>query len=294
MPTSSTFRRCASDSYPSDGKVGEFGDVRRRHRAAILLAVRGGKTALEFDRTVLDSMAHELGLEVAKNLGDLVYSFKYRRALPDAIIATAPEGLEWRVSNVGRARYRFILGRQFRVEPDSSLAETKVLDSTPGIIAKYALSDEQALLAKLRYNRLIDIFNGVTCYSLQNHLRTSVKVETDSPETMQIETDEIYVGVDRRGAHYVFPARAKGSNDKIAIQQIEQDVLLCQQKFKELICVLIAAQFMAGDVIVLFSFESSEDGMRKGSQRHYRLVAKDQVSDADLKKYRERLDANDS
>lgn len=250
-----------------------------------------GKTALEFDRTELDSTARELGLDVAKNLGDLVYSFKFRRPLPDSILETAPEGLEWRVTNVGRARYRFLLGREFRVEPDATLAETKVLDATPGIIARYALSDEQALLAKLRYNRLIDIFTGVTCYSLQNHLRTSVQVEPESPETMQIETDEIYVGVDRRGAHYVFPVQAKGGNDKIAIQQIEQDVLLCQQKFKEMICIPIAAQFMAGDVIVLFSFESSDAGMRKSVERHYRLVAKDDVSDADLKTYRERLDA---
>lgn len=29
----------------------------------------------------------------------------------------------------------------------------KVPDSTPGLIVKYALSDEQALLAKARYNR---------------------------------------------------------------------------------------------------------------------------------------------
>jgi len=249
-----------------------------------------GKATLGFDRAEIDSMARELGLDVAKNLGDLVYSFKYRRPLPESILATAPAGREWRLTNSGRARYKFVLGSEFRVEPDTALAETKIPDATPAIIARYALSDEQALLAKLRYNRLIDIFTGVTCYSLQNHLRTSVLVEPGTSETMQIETDEVYVGVDRRGAHYVFPVQAKGGNDKIAIQQIEQDVLLCQQKFKELICVPIAAQFMAGDVIVLFAFERSDDGMRKSLERHYRLVAKEQVSDVDLKAYRERLD----
>ena len=54
------------------------------------------------------------------------------------------------------------------------LVQAKVPDATPGIVAQYALSDEQALLARVRYNRLIDIFTGVTCYSLQNHLRTTV------------------------------------------------------------------------------------------------------------------------
>ncbi len=274
---------------PRPAKAGMYAAVIER---LFFSRYEAGKTSLEFDRTELDSTARELGLDVAKNLGDLVYSFKYRRPLPDAILATAPEGLEWRITNVGRARYRFVLGRAFRVEPDATLTETKVPDATPGIIAKYALSDEQALLAKLRYNRLIDIFTGVTCYSLQNHLRTSIKVEAESDETMQIETDEIYVGVDRRGAHYVFPVQAKGGNDKIAIQQIEQDVVLCQQKFKELICVPIAAQFMAGEVIVLFAFEASDVGMRKSVERHYRLVAKEEVSDADLRSYSERLDTD--
>ncbi len=67
------------------------------------------------------------------------------------------------------------------------------------------MNDEQALLAKIRYNRLIDIFTGITCYSLQNHLRTTV------PNIGQVEIDEIYIGIDKRGAHYILPAQAKES-----------------------------------------------------------------------------------
>ena len=46
------------------------------------------------------------------------------------------------------------------------MAETKILDATPGVIARYALSDEQALLAILRYSRMVDIvarYIGVEC-----------------------------------------------------------------------------------------------------------------------------------
>jgi hypothetical protein len=103
------------------------------------------------------------------------------------------------------------------------LTQTKVPDATPGIVVRYSLNDEQALLAKVRYNRLIDIFTGVTCYSLQNHLRTTVA------DMGQVETDEIYVGVDRRGAQYVFPVQAKGGTDKLNIVQIEQDFALCRR-----------------------------------------------------------------
>ena len=61
-------------------------------------------------------------------------------------------------------------------------------DGTPEIIRGYALDDEQALLAIVRYNRLIDIFLSLTTYSLQNHLRTTVL------NIGQIEIDELYIG----------------------------------------------------------------------------------------------------
>lgn len=43
------------------------------------------------------------------------------------------------------------------------LRTIRLPDSTPGVIAKYAMFDEQALLARLRYNRLLDIFTGLAC-----------------------------------------------------------------------------------------------------------------------------------
>lgn len=60
------------------------------------------------------------------------------------------------------------------IEPDTMLATIKIPDGTPSIVKKYSASDEQALLTIVRYNRLIDTFLGITCYSLQNHLRTTV------------------------------------------------------------------------------------------------------------------------
>lgn len=143
----------------------------------------------------------------------------------------------------------------------------------------YASSDEQALLAKLRYNRLIDIFTGITCYSLQSHLRTVV------PGLGQVETDEIYVGLDRRGVHFVFPIQAKGGNDRLSIVQIEQDFALCAAKFPTLICRPIAAQFMRDDVIALFDFVTTDSGVAVSTEKHYRLVPPDELTADDLKAY---------
>jgi hypothetical protein len=243
---------------------------------------KSGMTELDFKREELISVSQSLGIPLPKNLGDLVYTFRYRSKMPEAIQKETPEGKAWIIRPTGQSKYRFVLIADNPLIPNQNLAETKVPDATPGIIAKYALSDEQALLAKLRYNRLIDVFTGITCYSLQNHLRTSV------PEMGQVETDEIYVGLDKRGAHYVLPVQAKGGTDMLNIVQIEQDFAICEHKFKNLICRPIGAQFIDDHVIVLFEFEQTAEGVRISAERHYRLVPAEDIGEADLKNYRER------
>jgi hypothetical protein len=159
--------------------------------------------------------------------------------------------------------------------------EIKIPDATPGIISIYARKEEQALLAKVRYNRLVDVFLGVACYSLQNHLRTQI------PGIGQVETDEIYVGVDKEGAHYAIPVQAKGGSDRHSIVQIEQDFELCGgEPFDKAICRPVAAQFIGDDRIALFAFRQDENGeARILLERHYRLVPPDQLSDAERAEY---------
>lgn len=129
---------------------------------------------------------------------------------------------------------------------------------------------------------MIDIFTGVACYSLQNHLRTNV------PRIGQIETDELYIGLDKKGVHYVFPVQAKGGNDLLSIVQIEQDIALCAAKFPSLVCRPIAAQFTEDDLIALFEFEEGKQGVAISSEKHYRLVPPEKMTAEDLKAYRER------
>ena len=194
--------------------------------------------------------------------------------------ALAPKGKEWIIRPAGRAIYRFALVPEWNLVPNALLSQIKIPDATPGVIEKYALSDEQALLAKLRYNRLIDIFSSVTCYSLQNHLRTSVA------GLGQVETDEIYIGIDRHGAHYLIPIQAKGGSDKLSVVQIEQDIALAAEKFPDLICRPMAAQFMGEGVIALFEFEIGELGVSVRTERHYRLVDSEELTPEDMSAYR--------
>lgn len=247
-----------------------------------LSGYREGDAEVCFNRADIESTANELGVTLPKNLGDLIYSFRYRALLPSVVQRTAPLDRMWIILPAGTAKYCFRLVRALAITPNHMLIETKVPDATPGIVAKYSFNDEQALLARLRYNRLIDIFTGVTCYSLQNHLRTTV------PEFGQVETDELYVGVDRRGAHHIFPVQAKGGTDRLGIVQIIQDFGLCRHRFPDLVCRPIAAQFLTYSTIALFEFAEIDDGIGIAAEKHYRLVPPDEVSRSDLEQYQTR------
>lgn len=247
-----------------------------------LMKFKAGVCEVEFEREDIERVARELRVRLPKNLGDLIYSFRYRTPLPNRVKSAAGKGRTWIIRAAGKARYRFALVPDRPLAPNSALTTTKVPDSTPGIIEKYALSDEQALLAKVRYNRLVDIFTGVACYSLQNHLRTTAR------GMGQVETDEIYVGLDKKGVQYAFPVQAKGGKDKLSIVQIEQDLALCGEKFPSLICRPIGAQFMANEVIALLEFERGAQGIGVASEKHYKLVPPEEVTEDDLRAYRER------
>lgn len=223
-----------------------------------------------------------LGVDLPKNLGDVIYSIRYRTPMPDTILATQPEGMTWRIEGAGRSRYVFKLGKTNRILPNTALVETNIPDATPEIITAYALSDEQALLAKVRYNRLIDIFLGIATYSLQNHLRTTVN------RIGQIEIDEIYVGIDRFGSQYVLPVQAKGGNDQISVVQAKQDMLCCAEKFPNLICRAISTQFVSDSSIAMFELTIENDEVLIVDERHYCLVPADQIHSSELTEYRKR------
>lgn len=238
-----------------------------------------GATVLPFARSDLETTAATLGIDLPKNLGDVVYSLRYRTPMPETILATQPDGMEWIIEGKGRALYAFKLASINRIVPNPNLVTVKIPDATPEIISAYSLTDEQALLAKVRYNRLIDIFLGLASYSLQNHLRTTVR------GVGQIEIDEIYVGIDRYGRQYVMPVQAKGGNDQLSVIQTKQDLLCCSEKFPNLICRAISTQFMANDLIALFELTVEDDHVKVIEEKHYRLVPSDMIFDSDLAAY---------
>lgn len=244
----------------------------RRHYAP-------GGTSFEFSREELPEEAAALGIDLPKNLGDVLYSFRYRVALPDAIAKTAPPEHEWLIRGAGAGKYRFMLARMSRIEPDPAMLPIKVPNATPEILLANAFDDEQALLAKIRYNRLVDLFLGITAHSLQNHLRTFV------PEVGQIELDEVYVGVDRRGRQFVVPVQAKVGRDQHGVVQTEQDMAFCAQRFPSLVCRPLSVHALKDGRIVMFELALHDEEVRILDQKHYLLVPSSEISADDLALY---------
>ncbi|MXX64128.1 MAG: hypothetical protein F4Z36_03485 [Acidimicrobiia bacterium] len=139
---------------------------------------RPGDQEVVFKRDDLIKAAEELGEARPKNLGDIIYSLRYRTALPENVQKAAPPNREWAIFPGGSAIYILRPVPFNLIEPRMGMRTIRLPDSTPGVIAKYVMSDEQALLAKLRYNRLLDVFTGLATYHLQSHLRTTITINS--------------------------------------------------------------------------------------------------------------------
>lgn len=233
---------------------------------------------ISFTRDDLVTASHELKIPRIKNLGDIPYSFRFRKELPDSIKKKAPSQLEWIILGSGIGKYEFRLASLGRLEPSTNRVRIKIPDATPEIVRHYAPgTDEQALLTRVRYNRLVDIFTGLTCYSIQNHLRTTVK------GIGQVEVDEIYVGLNRRGSHFVIPCQAKSKRDRFGLAQVIQDQELCSIRFPYAICKPVAIQFVSSDTVAMLELAVVEEDdvlhLRIVEEKHYDLVPSPEISE---------------
>lgn len=227
-----------------------------------------GGAGFEFPRVAITAAAVKLGVVLPKNLGDIVYAFRYRAEFPSAIRDLAPAGKKWIIAGAGRSKYLARIIDDVCVSPSEALAPIKMPDVTPPNIRAYAGSDEQQLLSRLRENELIGLFVGVKLWSHQNHLRTTVK------GIGQIEIDEIYLGIDKYGVQYVIPVQAKRNADKHGIVQTLQDIRYCKAQYPNHVCIPVSVQFIAeGNVIAMFRLaeDVEKDSIKVIEELHYVL-----------------------
>ena len=224
---------------------------------------------LPFTKGDIEHAIAELSLGIAtKNVPDIVYTYRSgRSALPDAITQLG----RWAIEGAGKGKYQFrLLQRSPYFDIPSDIEITKIPDATPDIVLKHQGSDEQALIARVRYNRLVDIFTSLTCYHLQSHFRTTVK------GIGQIEIDDLYIGIDANGEGFIIPIEAKiaSEKDRLGVIQVTQMVGLTRQNFSELAIRPIGIKEMPDGGYMMLEFTPDTDPNEVATKRYkrYRLV----------------------
>lgn len=273
-----------------------YGDVISR---VFELHYKPGRKRFDFARTDLLVVMKNMGLDltgdektVARNIGDIIYSFRFRRDFPETILKTAPVGKMWIILGRGDARYEFRLITEPKLAMDEALPISKLHDATPEIVGRFRLSDEQAVLARIRYNRLVDLFCRCVAHSLQNHLRTKVE------GVGQIEVDELYVAANRQGEHFVIPLQAKSEGDRVGVSQLLQDLEYCRTAHPDFRARPLAAQPVKRvidgeevEVIAMFEFgctvTDADVTITKLNERHFALLPANRVGREDFEKARE-------
>jgi hypothetical protein len=223
-------------------------------------------TELDFDTNELIETVNSLKI-VIKNIPDITYTYRSRGKLPVSVRSTG----DWIIKPKGKGNFAFTKSNRppfFTIQEE--LASTEILNSLPDIVEKYIQEDEQGLLSAIRYNRLIDIFTGITCFHLQSHIRTTIEGEG------QIEIDDLYVGVDRDGNEYILPLEAKSPDDrdKLGWVQISNLVKFAHQNFPKLKCRPICAKPININTIHLIEFEDKIDfdEIQIEKEKRYRLI----------------------
>lgn len=211
-------------------------------------------------------------LQMTGNPYDPRYNVKSRGGFPDEMRAVAPEGMEWRIDTLGKGKYAFVLAKigEGVILPSLGMKRIKMLDAIPSIVERYSRRDEQALLARIRYNNLVGVFLGLSVYSLQSHWKTSAG--TGAP----IEIDEVYVGMDANGCHYVVPVEAKsvGPRENVTAKQILDNHRAASTQFPGANVVSVAAKVMDDYAIAMWRLDVdvASGTVTSAFERHYELA----------------------
>jgi len=240
-------------------------------RAGFFAHYEPGLTSFEFTRD--DISGASVG-ETPKNIGDIIYTFRYRKPLPKDIQECAPEGHSWIIEGVGNGLYRFRAVIESEFTPDPDLKPIVLSDRTPEDVIEYGkANDEQAILAMMAYNRLLDIFLWCRLERKQGHWRTNVK------GIGQIEIDDVYIGNNGcDGAKVVVTVQAKRDKDRISSVQILQDIRACEEYGDGRICRPVAVHYDSHTHrLALMEFALIDIGIVKIiNEKHY-LLQKPQI-----------------
>lgn len=274
--TVSTVRR--NHTGQSEQEIRDYIEQRRQYDRVWRLIfeearARSPQGASQYEFGTADQRRAQASIGNTGNTYDLKYYLKGRGQLPHPVQQEAPAGKVWLIRTLGKGRYAFYLGTagEDRIEPDSTLAPIEIPNALPQIVEKYARKDEQALLARIRYNNLVGLFLGLSVYSLQSHWKTSIK-GTGIPT----EIDEVYVGVDADGRQCAIcvEAKSKAPKETISAAQLIGAHRAASHQFGDTVIVTVAAKEIGDGAIamMLLDIDPLGETAKVVSERLYRMV----------------------
>lgn len=103
----------------------------------------------------------------------------------------------------------------------------------------------------------------------------------------QIEIDEVYLGINKKGSHFVIPCQAKSPGDRFGIVQVMQDIEFCKIRYPNTICKPIALQFLSENEVAILELEVEEENeifhLLVIDERHYKLVDRDEITNEEIR-----------
>src|ERR1051325_3136178 len=99
---------------PQDKPASRYNQIIER---IFLAKFKAGDERVQFSRDDIADAAKELGIKLPKNLGDVIYSFRFRADFPKPLVSRAPTGKSWIIRLAGRGQYCFVANTLTAISP---------------------------------------------------------------------------------------------------------------------------------------------------------------------------------
>lgn len=163
------------------------------------------------------------------------------------------------------------------ISPRSDMFPIKIPDATPGIVTAYVLNRKQNILARVRYNRLVDMFLGIITFSLQNTF-LSLDGETS------IALDELYVGCDKFGRQFAIVVFIDA--DEALCENLTEVFDRINRRHPDLITRSIVINESHDGRLSMLEIAIEADQIQVLTERCYKLVPPKSISRDDIMKLR--------
>jgi len=197
-----------------------------------------------FSKDLVEEVVIEKGHSV-KNIPDIKYTYDARKSFPQSIL---DEG-HFAIIGAGKGDYNFVELSKPNLISTQDLGISKIYtvsDKTPQVVKEIVGNDEQAMLAAIQHNEILNLLFSQKVFHVQNHLRTTISLG-------QIEIDSVFITENRK----IIPISAKGKNDYLSYTQILNLNRFCSEKYPSYQFCSFGA-FASDSTIYLVEFSTSQ------------------------------------